>query len=323
LSKVDSYPTSTPRMIRTVDGAGRLTGVAPQPVVDEAGAAPAPPLAGLVRGYGGSRIEGARPGIHRGLPSHHLELNICLGAPIRLAAMPDPRQPPGSFAALVAGLQNRPAVIAHGGSSYAVSVQLTPAGARSLLGVPAGELAATVVSLDAVLGRQPEELAARLATAPDWPARFAVLDAVLTGRIGQRRQADQVLAYAWQRIVDSGGSVRVGELAAETGLSRQHLTKRFRCEFGLGPKQVARVVRFERSRRLLRDQERARRRHPERDRIALAEVAARCGYYDQAHLVRDWNALAGCSPSAWLATEELPFVQASAGEPVGSSASWA
>lgn len=95
-------------------------------VVDEAGAAPAPALAGLVREYGGSRIEGAAPGIHRGLPSHHLELNICLGDPIALAVMPDPLQPPGSFAALVAGLQTRPAVIAHGGSVYAISVQLSP-----------------------------------------------------------------------------------------------------------------------------------------------------------------------------------------------------
>lgn len=307
-------------MDHTVAGpAGTLAGVAPQLVVDEAGAAPTPPLAGLVRRYGGSRIEGARPGIHRGLPSHDLELNISLGAPIELAAMPDPSQPPGSFTALVAGLQTRPAIIEHGGSSYAVSVQLTPAGARSLLGVPAGALAAAVLNLDVVLGRHGQELAARLAAAPDWPSRFAVLDQVLTARLGQVREADPVLAYAWRRIIDSGGSSRVGDLAAETGFSRQYLTRRFRSEFGLGPKQLGRVVRFERSRRLLRERERARRRHPEQRRFALAEVAASCGYCDQAHLVREWNQLAGCPPSSWLATEELPFVQAGAAPPVEDS----
>jgi AraC-like DNA-binding protein len=319
LSGAGAWPNRAASCLRPCRYADRMAGR----VADEAGASPAPPLAQLVRGYGGSRIEGAAPGLHRGLPSRHLELTICLGDPIELAVMPDPSQPPGSFAALVAGLQTGPAVIAHNGSAYAISVQLTAAGARSLLGVPAGSLATTVVSLDAVLGRQGRELAERLAAAPGWPARFALLDEVLTRRIGQVPDADPAVAYAWQRIVDSGGPVRIGDLAVETGLSRQHLTKRFRCEFGLGPKQVARVVRFERSSRLLRDAERWRRRHPQRGRISLAELAARCGYYDQAHLAQEWNELAGCPPSAWLAAEELPFVQAESAESVASSPPWA
>jgi AraC-like DNA-binding protein len=45
-------------------------------------------------------------------------------------------------------------------------------------------------------------------------------------------------------------------------------------------------------------------RHP-----ALAEVAAVCGYADQAHMTHDWVTFAGSSPLAWLAEEQLPFVQ--------------
>jgi transcriptional regulator GlxA family with amidase domain len=62
---------------------------------------------------------------------------------------------------------------------------------------------------------------------------------------------------------------------------------------------MARVMRFERARRLL----------VSHARPALADVAAACGYADQAHLTRDWRALAGQSPRAWLASEHLPFVQ--------------
>lgn len=42
--------------------------------------------------------------------------------------------------------------------------------------------------------------------------------------------------HAWHRIRDSGGRVRVGELAADTGWSRRHLAERFRRELGLSPK---------------------------------------------------------------------------------------
>jgi len=66
----------------------------------------------------------------------------------------------------------------------------------------------------------------------------------------------------------------------------------------MSPKAAAMVLRFERSRRLL---ERSA-------RPGLAEVAAACGYDDQAHLSRDWRALAGCTPTAWMAAE-LPSVQ--------------
>jgi AraC-like DNA-binding protein len=44
---------------------------------------------------------------------------------------------------------------------------------------------------------------------------------------------------------------------------------------------------------------------------SLAGVAADTGFFDQAHLAREFRALAGCSPTAWLA-EEFGFVQAAA-----------
>jgi AraC-like DNA-binding protein len=58
------------------------------------------------------------------------------------------------------------------------------------------------------------------------------------------------------------------------------------------------VIRFESAHRLLAASPRSR----------IADIAARCGYYDQAHLDRDWRALTGLSPTAWL-SHELPFVQ--------------
>jgi AraC-like DNA-binding protein len=95
---------------------------------------------------------------------------------------------------------------------------------------------------------------------------------------------------------------RVEAVAREVGYSRRHLGDLVRAECGLSPKQLQRIGRFEASRALL---------SARGDRTRLSEVAGACGYADQAHLAREWRALAGCPPSTWL-REELPFVQATA-----------
>ena len=67
-------------------------------------------------------------------------------------------------------------------------------------------------------------------------------------------------------------------------------------EFGLSPRQLARIGRFERAQALAQAG------------MPLAETAHRAGFADQAHLTREWVALAGCPPTTWL-REEFPFLQ--------------
>ncbi|MEA2670112.1 MAG: hypothetical protein QOG45_332, partial [Chloroflexota bacterium] len=186
----------------------------------------------------------------------------------------------------------------------------TPAGARALLGLPAAAIAWDVVDLAEILGPGSAGLVDRLACAPTWTDRFAILDAVLSRRVREGIGMPEEVGWAWRRLVASGGLLPVSELAGEIGWSRRHLAERFRDELGLAPKVAARVMRFQRARRMLQRPRRA----------ALAEVAAACGYYDQAHLTREWNELAGCTPTRWMA-EELPSVQdAGAGPDAGCAA---
>ena len=144
--------------------------------------------------------------------------------------------------------------------------------------------------------------------APTWADRFAILDTALGRRLATGPGVPGEVGWAWRRLGESGGLLPVTELAAQVGWSRRHLAERFRAELGLTPKLAGRVIRFQRACRML---ERPRRR-------GLAEVAAACGFYDQAHLTRDFNEFAGCSPGVWMA-EELPSVQSPGG---GSPAGW-
>jgi len=268
---------------------------------------PAEPLRPYVAAYTGYRQRGVPPARHRGLPSPYLTLIFTLDEPLTIVAHPDPGQPPGEYGTLLGGLHSVPALITHAGAQSGLQVALRPLGARALLGLPAGELAALDLPAEAVLGGVCAELREKLQSAAGWPERFAVLDEILLRRAGLSWAAGADVApevsWAWHELLREGGATRVSELAAGTGWSERHLTSRFRAEIGLAPKAAARVVRFDRARKLL-----VRKLTAGGDYL-LADLAADCGYFDQAHLAREFRALAGCPPSQWLA-EEFRNVQA-------------
>jgi AraC-like DNA-binding protein len=199
---------------------------------------------------------------------------------------------------VVGGLHTRPALIDASGPQQGLQYGLTPLGARALLGVPAAELRGLTVDLAELLGSRALQLVEELQAATCWAERFGLLDAALLQRLGSATATMPAeLAEAWRLVFTSEGRVRVTALAAHVGWSRRHLSERFRLATGLTPKQAARVARFEAARRHLLAS----------PRPPLVDVATRCGYTDQQHLSREWQAMAGCSVGTWL-REELPFV---------------
>lgn len=256
-----------------------------------------PALRPFVAAAVGYRHEGLPPGEHLGLPSPHLTLVITLDGPLVVTAHPDPHQTPGCFDALVAGLHVRPARLAHPGHQAGIQLSLTPLGSRTLLGMPAGELASTDVPLDDVLGVPGAELTERVREARDWPAAFAALEHVLLRQLRAVGEPSAEVAEAWRLITATGGRLPVGQVAGRVGWSTRHLEQRFRTETGLGPKEAARVVRFDRARRALAARV-ARGARPD-----LASLAVATGFADQAHMTREWRAFCGLPPTRWLAAE--------------------
>lgn len=195
---------------------------------------------------------------------------------------------PGAFAT---GLSDTHDVVEQFGAIECLDLKVTPLGAYTLLGVPMDELAGGVVELADVLGPDAARLTERLANTAGWPQRFAVLDEFLLARAAAGPVPAPEVAWAWRRLSETSGSVTVGALAEEVGWSRRHLVTRFRQQVGLPPKTIARIIRFE---GLLR-------------RVSAAggadwsRIAAECGYYDQAHMNRDFREFAGTTPTAYLA----------------------
>jgi AraC-like DNA-binding protein len=255
---------------------------------------PAARLRPFVTGYADFDMAGWPPGRHRGLPDGSLMLVISVGAPlvIRRAGQPDL-----AAAASIGGLRSAPLDIVHDGTQRGVQVELTPRGCRALFGRPAAELAHGVWPLEEVAAHRARELTDRVAAARGPHERGRVLDAVLTRWAADCGYPARVDAF-WRLLTGSGGRASVSGIAGQIGLSPRHLGQLVRAELGLTPKTAALVLRFGRARACLRTGRAA----------SLAEAAAMCGYFDQAHLTADWKRLGGCTPGQWV-SEELQFLR--------------
>jgi AraC-like DNA-binding protein len=231
----------------------------------------------------------------RELPAERVVMIVNLGEPIRVLA-------PGRQAGwseqregFVAGLHDTYALTETRGSQAGVQVDLTPVGAHLLLGLPMHELAQRVVTLEELFGRGGALFREAVAGALGWAERFALVDAFLLARLDDARSPVPSVTRALGLLHASGGTAPVGAIAEEIGCSRRHLISRFREQVGVTPKLLARILRFERVVALV----------DARTGMGWAEIAQACGYYDQAHMIRDFNQFAGGPPSDF-ARRRLP-----------------
>jgi AraC-like DNA-binding protein len=161
-----------------------------------------------------------------------------------------------------------------------VGLRFRPGMARRYLGIGAAELCDRSIPLAEVMGRAGRELGNRLeAAAGSGERRQMLLDAVAAGA----RPADPV-HRAIAAMTRAHGDADVDWLADQAGMSARQFRRRCREEAGLGPKHLARVLRFRRACQLAERGE------------SWLRVAVEAGYFDQAHLIRDFREFTGSTP---------------------------
>ena len=251
---------------------------------------PAPRLEEYVTGYE-DYVETAAPSAirRREVPWPGVVLIINYRPAFRLT---DPRHAfgPADYGSFVAGLSDSYTIVESTGLSRCVQVNFTPLGAYRFLRLPMDSIANRAVELDDILGGEAQRFVAQLEDAGDPDARFALLDRFFAARIAAARAPSPGVVWAWQQLARSDDPPPIGAIAAELGWSPRWLIARFREQVGLPPKTLARIIRFHRVIRWLDG----------RDEVRWGELAARAGYYDQAHLNRDFLDLAGSTPGDFL-----------------------
>jgi AraC-like DNA-binding protein len=175
-----------------------------------------------------------------------------------------------------------------------VGVRIVPGFAQAAFGIPASELLDQRVDYDLVYPNANADLV-DISTAATDMARVAHVVALAALRLRSSTSVPSSVRSALAHIAIAEGNLRVGSLADRIGVTRQHLARQFAAHVGMTAKQFARVKRADAARA------QAMAAHAATPgKVNWSVIALRMGYYDQAHLIRDFKTLTGLTPGKWI-----------------------
>ena len=209
----------------------------------------------------------------------------------------------GQAEALLAGQLTSPITLMPQGPADVIGIRFRTEAARSMLGSSAEEVRGRVEPLmefhDRLAGALTGAVAQRRKDAKNGEeARrqggneelVEALSAVLLRFV--RGEPSPMVREAVRRLALPGGA-RLRELAKNLGVTLRTLERRVTEDTGLGPKPLQRVLRFRTGLRLLELTPRGE----------WSGAAIRAGYYDQAHMIRDFRGFAGMPPTGYFGAE--------------------
>jgi AraC-like DNA-binding protein len=261
---------------------------------------PPPHLQPFIKLLWASSPDGApddRPGAREHvLPTGGMHLVFRLsGPPLKLFGGPDDTRGQTCGYAIVGGARAASYMRDVSVATRSVGAQLQPGAARALLGAPEDALASQHTPLDALWGaRQTDAALEQIHAAGSLERQLAVFEALLAQRVidslgAGLRGLHPAIAATLGPLAHENPSIAA--LVTHSGYSHRRFIALFRGAIGLSPKEYARVMRFDRVLALAANPTQS-----------WAEIALTAGYSDQAHLSREFSALAGMSPQAWRRT---------------------
>jgi len=182
------------------------------------------------------------------------------------------------------GVMTRPHVVSLTSGTYLLGVRFHPGMASACLGRELWMLNDRFVPLHSIIGSEASDFAQCLSRHASVETKVAAIE----NRLASLPTINTV-QRAIGELVGRKGQFSLDDFAAAAGVSARQLRRTCLKQAGLAPKHLARILRFRHAV--------ARLRKGEND---MAELALDCGYYDQAHMIRDFRSLAGISPGRYL-----------------------
>lgn len=224
------------------------------------------------------------------LPTATIELMINLGAPHRVVDPDDHARFQLHQDGWIAGMQNSFLVTEAVAETEMVGVRFRPGGAYPFFDFPIAELSDQVTAMDCIWGRLVHEVQERLYEIADVPTRLRLLEQVLCQRLTSDVQDWLPIQAAVATLHRSDRPLTVRALSDQIGMSHKHLITQFGKIVGLSPKGLQRILRFNKFLHAI---------DPTQP-INWAALALDHGFYDQAHLNKEFRAFAGMNPTTYV-----------------------
>lgn len=180
--------------------------------------------------------------------------------------------------------------LSYSGTIDMISVEFRPAGTKAFFRLPMIELNGQSVTINDLSDPQLTELEKQLADTADAITCVHLIEQFLYKRLYQLEAHNlQRINAAMQSIFSGQQNV---ELLAQTACLGYKQFKRVFAEYvGANPKDYLRVIRFQKALHTLQMQ-------PD---ISLTQLAYECGYYDQAHFIKEFKQFCGYTPTEYMA----------------------
>ncbi len=246
---------------------------------------PAPALRPYLSTFWPLELDGSDPTPQRIVPDGRSELILNHAEPYDALANGQWHRQPRCF---LAGQIDGPLLLRPSGATKILGIGFHPHGAAALLRQPMHELSGRFAPIDDLS----PQLARDLNRALESPDPIPIIEAALLAAPSTKRATDPLVAEAVRRLTHPSSAPDICALARDLSLSTRQFERRFQTAVGLPPKLFSKIQRFSKVFRVLEHQSRN-----------WVDTALACGYYDQAHLIRDCKRFSGTTPARLLAED--------------------
>lgn len=174
--------------------------------------------------------------------------------------------------------------------SSMIGIHFKPGGAYPFFDFPVNELNNLTIETDALWNNEIHSIREAVLNAPVIEQKFRILENFFLQKSKRRSEPNLLIKYAVDQLLHSPAVWTIDKLTKKVGVTQKHLITLFKKYVGLTPKQFARISKFQKVIQLAEKQQ----------QIEWTSIAYECGYYDQSHFIKEFQAFSGINPSSYL-----------------------
>jgi AraC-like DNA-binding protein len=187
---------------------------------------------------------------------------------------------------LVVGPNTERLNLTFGYDHLVIKIGFQPGGLYRLLGIPMEEmLRHKEFDGEDIFGAEINDTIDALANAAGHIEMKTIAEAFLI-RQATKLKRPAPIDFVLREILKYSGLAKIDRLAKQACMSNRQFERVFKERMGLSPKFYSRHVRFAKA-WLMKENNPA---------VTWTEIAYKCGYFDQMHMIRDFQAFAGANP---------------------------